>query len=346
MSWKIAVVGATGVVGQEMLNILAEREFPISEVVALALRQSMGVEVSYGDDTLKCRDLAQYDFKGTDIVLMAVDDKMAQEWAPRIAKDVTAVIDNSAAFRMDPQVPLVVPEVNPHTIERFAKKGIIANPNSAVAQRAVALKPLHDEAGIARIVATTFQSVSSAGKDAMDELFAQTRAIFVGDSIEKGAFTKQIAFNVIPQIDSFLEDGSTREEQKQLQETRKILGPDIKLQATCVRVPVFVGHSEACTVEFERPITPARARALLREAPGVLVIDKHEDGGYITPAEAVGDFATYVSRIRKDPTVENGLSLWIVSDNLRKGAALNAVQIAETLINKHLQKRLAEDDAD
>jgi aspartate-semialdehyde dehydrogenase len=340
MTWKIAVVGATGAVGQEMLNILAERQFPISEVVALASRKSMGVEVSYGDDILKCRDLAQYDFKGTDIVLMAVDAKLSKEWAPKIAKDVAAVIDNSSAFRMDPLVPLVVPEVNPETIERFSKKGIIANPNCATAQRMVALKPLHDEAKIVRIVATTFQSVSGAGKDAMDELFRQTRSIFVGDAIEKVHFPKQIAFNVIPQIDDFLEDGSTREEQKQSLETRKILDPDIKVQATCVRVPVFVGHSEACTVEFERPITAARAKALLREAPGVLVIDKHEDGGYITPAEAVGDFATYVSRIRKDPTVENGLSLWIVSDNLRKGAALNAVQIAETLINKHLQKKL------
>jgi aspartate-semialdehyde dehydrogenase len=344
MSWKIAVVGATGAVGQEMLNILAEREFPISEVVALASRQSMGVEVSYGDTTLKCRDLAQFDFKGTDIVLMAVDDKTAQEWAPKIARDVAAVIDNSAAFRMDPLVPLVVPEVNPQTIERYSKKGIIANPNSTVSQRAVALKPLHDEANITRIVSTTFQAVSGAGKDAMDELFRQTRSIFVGDGIEKVYFPKQIAFNVIPQIGDFLDDGSTKEEQQQLLETRKVLGTDIKLQTTCVRVPVFVGHSEACTVEFERPITPARARALLREAPGVLVIDKHEEGGYITPAEAVGDFATYVSRIRKDPTVPNGLSLWIVSDNLRKGSALNAVQIAETLINKHLQKKPADEE--
>ncbi|MCC6918495.1 MAG: aspartate-semialdehyde dehydrogenase [Alphaproteobacteria bacterium] len=341
MSWKIAVVGATGAVGQEILNILAEREFPIAEVAALASRKSMGVEVSYGDDILKCRDLAQFDFKGTDIVLMAVDARTAQEWAPKIARDVAAVIDNSPAFRMDPQVPLVVPEVNAQTIDRYARKGIIANPNPAVAQRMVALKPLHDAAKITRIVAATYQSVSDAGKDAMDELFAQTRSIFVGDPIERKHFPKQVAFNVIPQIDDFLEDGSTREEQRQAQETRKILDPDVKVQATCVRVPVFVGHSEACTVEFERPLTPAQARALLREAPGLLVVDKHEDGGYVTPAEAVGDFATYVSRIRKDPTVENGLSLWIVSDNLRKGAALNAVQIAETLINRHLQKKLA-----
>jgi aspartate-semialdehyde dehydrogenase len=338
MSWKIAVVGATGVVGQEMLNILAEREFPASEVVAIASRKSMGVEVSFGERRLKCQALELYDFKGVDIVFMAVDAAVAREWAPKIAKDVTAVIDNSSAFRMDPNVPLVVPEVNGDAIARYTKKGIIANPNCAVSQRLVALKPLHDEAKIKRIVSATYQSVSGAGKDSMDELFTQTRAIFVGDQVEWRMFTKQIAFNVIPQIDDFLDDGSTKEEQKQVTETRKILDPDIQIHATCVRVPVFVGHSEACTVEFENPISAQRAKTLLRAAPGIMLVDRHEDGGYVTPVECVGDFATYVSRVRKDPTVENGLSLWIVSDNLRKGAALNAIQIAEILINKHLPK--------
>jgi aspartate-semialdehyde dehydrogenase len=338
MSWKIAVVGATGNVGREMLNILAEREFPASEVVPLASRKSVGREVSYGDRTLKCKALEHYDFKGTDIVLMSAGGTVSGEWSPKIAATGAVVIDNSSKWRMDPDVPLVVPEVNANAIGKYAKKNIIANPNCSTAQMVVALKPLHDIARIKRVVVSTYQSVSGAGKDAMDELFNQTRAIFVTDSIEAKKFTKQIAFNVIPHIDSFMDDGYTKEEWKMAAETRKILDPDIKVTATCVRVPVFVGHSEAINVEFERPITVAQARDILREAPGCMVVDKREDGGYVTPVECVGDFATFISRIRKDPTVENGLALWCVSDNLRKGAALNAIQIAEILISRHLKK--------
>jgi aspartate-semialdehyde dehydrogenase len=337
MSWKVAVVGATGNVGREMLNILAEREFPVSEVVALASRKSVGKEVSYGDHTLKCKALEHFDFKGTDIVLMSAGGTISGEWSPKIAKDAV-VIDNSSKWRMDPDVPLVVPEVNAIAIGKYAKKNIIANPNCSTAQMVVALKPLHDVARIKRVVVSTYQSVSGAGKDAMDELFNQTRAIFVTDSIEPKKFTKQIAFNVIPHIDSFMDDGFTKEEWKMAAETRKILDPDIKVTATCVRVPVFVGHSEAINVEFERPITPQQARDILREAPGCMVVDKREDGGYVTPVECVGEYATYISRIRKDPTVENGLALWCVSDNLRKGAALNAIQIAEILIARHLKE--------
>lgn len=339
MSWKIAIVGATGTVGQEVLNLLAETKFPASEVVALAPRRSMGVEVSFGDRRLKCQALELFDFKGVDIVFLAADAATAKDWAPKIARDVAVVIDQSAAFRMDPLIPLVVPEVNPDAAARFTKKGIIASPSAATIQRVVALKPLHDAAKITRIVSSTYQAVSEAGKDGMDELFAQARAIFVGDQVERQIFTKQIAFNVIPQIDDFQEDGSTKEEQRQQVETRKVLDPDIKVQTTCVRVPVFVGHAEACTIEFENPITAAHAKSLLRGAPGLIVIDRLEDGGYITPAEAVGDLTTYVSRIRKDPTVPNGLSLWVVADNLRKGAALNLVQIAELLIGRDLLAR-------
>jgi len=338
MSWKVAIVGATGNVGREMLNILAEREFPVSEVVPLASRKSVGKEVSFGDRTLKCKALENYDFKGTDIVLMSAGSTVSAEWSPKIGAQGPVVIDNSSKWRMDADVPLIVPEVNSHAISRYAKKNIIANPNCSTAQMVVALKPLHDVARIKRVVVSTYQSVSGAGKDAMDELFNQTRAIFVTDSIEPKKFTKQIAFNVIPHIDTFMDDGYTKEEWKMAAETRKILDPDIKVTATCVRVPVFVGHSEAINIEFESPITPDQARDILREAPGCMVVDKREDGGYVTPVECVGDYATYISRIRKDPTVENGLALWCVSDNLRKGAALNAIQIAEILIARHLKK--------
>ena len=338
MSWKIAVVGATGNVGREMLNILAEREFPASEVVALASRKSVGREAPYGDKTLKCKALENYDFRGTDVVLMSAGSKVSAEWSPKIGAFGAVVIDNSSQWRMDPDVPLVVPEVNSNAIGKFSKKNIIANPNCSTSQMVVALKPLHDIARVKRVVVSTYQSVSGKGKDAMDELFTQTRAIFVTDPVEAKLFTKQIAFNVIPHIDDFMDDGYTKEEWKMAAETRKILDPDIKVTATCVRVPVFVGHSEAINIEFERPITPDQARDILREAPGCMVVDKREDGGYVTPVECVGDYATFISRIRRDPTVEHGLALWCVSDNLRKGAALNAIQIAEILIARHLKK--------
>jgi aspartate-semialdehyde dehydrogenase len=335
MSYKVAIVGATGNVGREMLNVLAERQFPISEVVALASTRSVGTEVSFGDHTLKIKALDYFDFKGTDIALMSAGGTIAKEWAPRIAAQGAIVIDNSSAWRMDRDVPLVVPEVNAAALDEI-RKGIVANPNCSTAQLVVALKPLHDFATIKRVVVSTYQSVSGAGKEAMDELFRQTRAVFVADPIEAGTFTKQIAFNVIPHIDVFLDSGLTKEEWKMAVETQKILDPDIQLTATCVRVPVFVGHSESVNIEFERPITADKARGLLREAPGVLLVDKREDGGYVTPIECAGEDATFVSRIRKDPTVEHGLNLWIVSDNLRKGAALNAVQIAECLVNRKL----------
>ncbi len=337
MSYKVAVVGATGNVGREMLSVLAERQFPVSEVVALASTKSIGTEVSFGDKTLKVKALDYYDFKGTDIVLMSAGSKVSKEWAPKIAAQGAIVIDNSSAWRMDREVPLIVPEVNAHALDGGFKKGIIANPNCSTAQLVVALKPLHDEATIRRVVVSTYQSVSGAGKDAMDELFRQTRAVFVADPVETYKFTKQIAYNVIPHIDVFLDSGVTKEEWKMMVETQKILDPDIQLTATCVRVPVFIGHSESVNIEFERPITAERARAVLRQAPGVLVVDKREDGGYVTPIEVAGEDATYVSRIRKDPTVEHGLQMWVVSDNLRKGAALNAVQIAECLINRKFQ---------
>ncbi|GMV61068.1 MAG: aspartate-semialdehyde dehydrogenase [Parvibaculum sp.] len=338
MGYKIAVLGATGNVGREMLNILAEREFPADEVVALASRRSQGTEVSFGERDLKVKALETYDFAGTDICLMATSGEMSAEWAPKIAAKGCVVIDNSSKWRMDPDVPLIVPEVNASAIAGYAKKNIIANPNCSTAQMVVALKPLHDAAGIRRVVVATYQSVSGAGREAMDELFSQTRAIFVNDSIDEGKFTKQIAFNVIPHIDVFMEDGQTKEEWKMMAETKKILDPKIKLTATCVRVPVFVGHSEAINIEFERPISDEEARDILREAPGCLVVDKHEDGGYVTPIECVGEYATFISRIRVDPTVENGLNIWVVSDNLRKGAALNAVQIAEILGARYLKK--------
>jgi len=336
MGFKVAVAGATGNVGREMLDILVERRFPADEVVALASSRSIGTDVSYGDKTLKCRYLDTYDFAGTDICLMSAGGAISKEWSPKIVAAGCVVIDNSSAWRMDPDVPLIVPEVNAAAVAGFTKKNIIANPNCSTAQLVVALKPLHDAATIKRVVVATYQSVSGAGKEAMDELFAQTRAIFVSDSVTTKKFPKRIAFNVIPQIDVFMEDGTTKEEWKMVAETKKILDPKIKLTATCVRVPVFIGHSEAVNIEFEKPISADEARDILREAPGVLVIDKHEPGGYITPHEAAGEDATYVSRIREDPTIENGLSLWCVSDNLRKGAALNAIQIAEVLVHRKL----------
>jgi aspartate-semialdehyde dehydrogenase len=335
MAYKIAVIGATGNVGREMLKTLVQRNFPIAEVVALASPRSIGREVSFGDGVLKIKALDYYDFKGTDIALMSAGGTIAKEWAPKIAAQGCLVIDNSSAWRMDRQVPLVVPEVNADALNDIPK-GIIANPNCSTAQLVVALKPLHDLFTIKRVVVSTYQSVSGAGKEGMDELFTQTRAVFVADPIAPGKFTKQIAFNVIPHIDVFLDSGITKEEWKMAVETQKILDPDIQVTATCVRVPVFLGHSESVNIEFEKPVTAEQARAALRAAPGVMVVDKREDGGYVTPIECAGEDATFVSRVRKDPTIENGLNMWIVSDNLRKGAALNAVQIAETLINRNL----------
>jgi len=341
MGYKVAVIGATGNVGREMLNILAERAFPADEVFAVASRRSQGSEVSFGDHRLKCQDLETFDFSGVDFALMSAGSAVAKEWAPRIGSKGCLVIDNSSCWRMDPDVPLVVPEVNPDAVVGFTKKNIIANPNCSTAQLVVVLKPLHDAAKIKRVVVDTYQSVSGAGKEAMDELWDQTKGIFVTDTPEPKTFTKQIAFNVIPHIDVFMDDGSTKEEWKMMVETKKILDPKIKLTATCVRVPVFVGHSEAVNIEFENEITAKDARRILREAPGVLVVDKREPGGYVTPVECVGDYATYVSRIREDQTIDNGLSLWIVSDNLRKGAALNTIQIAELIVNRNLLKKAA-----
>ncbi|MGA2487071.1 MAG: aspartate-semialdehyde dehydrogenase [Roseiarcus sp.] len=332
--FKVAVAGATGNVGREMLSILAERRFPVSEVVALASSRSIGKEVSFGDRVLKCKALENYDFSTTDICLMSAGGAVSKEWSPKIGAQGCVVIDNSSTWRMDPDVPLVVPEVNADAARGYGKKNIIANPNCSTAQLVVALKPLHDKARIKRVVVSTYQSVSGAGKAAMDELFTQTRAVFTTDPVEAKKFPKRIAFNLIPQIDVFMEDGSTKEEWKMVAETKKILDPKIKLTATCVRVPVFISHSESVNIEFEKPITADEARNILAAAPGCLVIDRREPGGYITPHEAAGEDATYISRIREDPTVENGLALWCVSDNLRKGAALNAVQIAEVLVNR------------
>jgi aspartate-semialdehyde dehydrogenase len=343
MGLKVAVVGATGNVGREMLEVLSERAFPADEVVAIASRRSQGTEVSFGDKTLKVQALENYDFSGTDICLMSAGGSVSKEWSPRIGREGAIVIDNSSAWRYDQDVPLIVPEVNADAIEGFSRKNIIANPNCSTAQLVVALKPLHEKAKIKRVVVATYQSVSGAGKDAMDELFNQTRAVFTAEPIEPKKFQKRIAFNVIPHIDVFMEDGSTKEEWKMVAETKKILDPKIKLSATCVRVPVFVGHSEAVNVEFESQITAEEARDILREAPGCLVIDNPGENAYVTPYECAGEDATYISRIREDPTVEHGLSLWVVSDNLRKGAALNAVQIAELLLNRGLiaQKKAA-----
>ena len=336
MGFKVAVVGATGNVGREMLNILAERTFPADEVVALASRRSMGVEVSFGNKILKVKALEQYDFSDVDICLMSAGSTVSKEWSPKIAAQGAVVIDNSSCWRYDADVPLVVPEVNADAVADFRKRGIIANPNCSTAQLVVALKPLHDKARIKRVVVSTYQSVSGAGKEAMDELFNQTKAVFTVGEIESKKFPKRIAFNIIPQIDVFMEDGYTREEWKMMAETKKILDPKIKLTATCVRVPVFIGHAESVNVEFEEPITVAEAHDILRKAPGCIVVDKHEPGGYVTPYECAGEDATYISRVREDATVENGLTFWCVSDNLRKGAALNAIQIAECLINRKL----------
>ncbi|NWG23559.1 MAG: aspartate-semialdehyde dehydrogenase [Pseudorhodoplanes sp.] len=336
MGYKIAVVGATGNVGREMLEILAERRFPADEVVAIASRRSQGVEVSYGDKILKVKALEHYDFSDVDICLMSAGGSVSKEWSPKIAAAGAVVIDNSSAWRYDSDVPLIVPEVNADAVADFRKKGIIANPNCSTAQLVVVLKPLHDKAKIKRVVVSTYQSVSGAGKDGMDELDRQTKAIYSLGEIETKKFPKRIAFNVIPHIDVFMDDGSTKEEWKMVAETKKILDSRIKLHATCVRVPVFIGHSEAVNIEFENPISVDEVHEVLRRAPGVLVIDKREPGGYATPYEAAGEDATYVSRVRDDPTVDNGIALWCVSDNLRKGAALNAVQIAECLVNRKL----------
>jgi aspartate-semialdehyde dehydrogenase len=342
MSYNVAVVGATGNVGREMLSILSERQFPVGQVHAVASRRSIGAEVSFGDTALKCKDLETFDFSGVHFCLMSAGGGVSKEWSPRIATKGCVVIDNSSAWRYDQDVPLIVPEVNAEAVAGYRKKNIIANPNCSTAQLVVALKPLHDRATIKRVVVSTYQSVSGAGRDAMDELWSRTKAKYVpGDESEPKKFPKEIAFNCIPHVDVFMEDGFTREEWKLVAETKKILDPRIKVTATCVRVPVFVGHSEAVNIEFEKPITADEARDILREAPGCLVIDKREPGGYITPMEAAGEDATYISRIREDGTVENGLALWVVSDNLRKGAALNAVQIAELMVNRKLLRQAA-----
>ncbi len=346
MSYTIAVIGATGNVGREMLNVLAERKFPVKEIFAVASRRSLGTEVSFGDKTLKCHDLEGFDFSKCDFALMSAGGTVSKDWSPKIGATGCLVIDNSSAWRYDQDVPLVVPEVNAHALVDYmakpTRKNIIANPNCSTAQLVVALKPLHDEAPIKRVVVSTYQSVSGAGKDAMDELWHQTKGMYVpGQEVEAKKFTKQIAFNVIPHIDVFMEDGYTKEEWKMMAETKKILDPKIKLTATCARVPVFVGHSEAINIEFERHMSVAEARSILREAPGIMLVDKREDGGYITPVESAGEYATYISRIRDDATIENGLNMWVVSDNLLKGAALNTVQIAELLVNQGLMKKAA-----
>ena len=340
MGYRVVVAGATGNVGREMINILAEREFPIDELAVVASSRSQGDQIEYGETgkMLTIKNIEHFDPTGWDMALFAIGSDATKVYAPKFAAAGCVVIDNSSLYRMDPDVPLIVPEVNPNAIDGYKAKNIIANPNCSTAQMVVALKPLHDKATIKRVVVATYQSVSGAGKQGMDELFEQSRNIFVGDPAEPKKFTKQIAFNVIPHIDSFLDDGSTKEEWKMVAETKKILDPKIKVTATCVRVPVFVGHSEALNIEFENEISAQEAQDILREAPGVMLIDKREDGGYITPVECVGDFATFISRVREDSTVDNGLSLWCVSDNLRKGAALNAVQIAELLGRRHLKK--------
>ena len=340
MGYRVVVVGATGNVGREMLAILSEREFPIDEVAAVASSRSQGTEVEFGDTgkMLKVKNIEHFDFTGWDIALFSAGSSVAQNYAPKAAAAGCVVIDNSSYYRMDPDVPLVVPEVNPDAIDGYKARNIIANPNCSTAQMVVVLKPLHDAATIKRVVVATYQSTSGAGKEGMDELFEQSRNIFVGDPAVPRKFTKQIAFNVIPHIDVFLDDGSTKEEWKMVVETKKIIDPKIKVTATCVRVPVFVGHSEAIHIEFENELSAEQAQDILRESPGIMLVDKREDGGYVTPVECAGDSATYVSRVRDDPTVDNGIVLWCVSDNLRKGAALNAVQIAELLGRRHLKK--------
>ncbi len=337
MGYKIAVVGATGAVGREVLTTLAEREFPVDELVPLASERSAGQEISFGEDeVLKVRDLSGFDFKGTDIVLSSPGAKVSAEFSPIAARAGAVVIDNTSHFRMDPDIPLVVPEVNPDALAGYGRRNIVANPNCSTIQMVVALKPLHDIAPIARIVVATYQSVSGGGKDKMDELFNQTRGVYVNEPVRPEHFTKQIAFNVIPHIDVFMEDGTTKEEWKMAAETKKILDPAIKVAATCVRVPVFIGHAEAIHIEFDSPIDEDEAREALRAAPGVILIDHRHDEGYVTPIECVGEDAVFVSRLRTDPSVEHGLSMWVVSDNLRKGAALNAVQIAEKLVEEYL----------
>ena len=339
MGYRVVVVGATGNVGREMLNILAERQFPVDEIAALASRKSKGTECGFGDKTLKTEDLDTFDFTGWDMALFAIGGEATKQYAPRAAAAGCVVIDNSSLYRYDPDVPLIVPECNPDAIMDYSKKNIIANPNCSTAQMVVALKPLHDRARIKRVVVSTYQSVSGAGKDGMDELWLQTKGTFVpGQEVEPSKFTKDIAFNVIPHIDVFMDSGETKEECKMVAETKKIVDTSIKVTATCVRVPVMVGHSEAVNIEFEEFLDEDEARDILREAPGIMVVDKREDGGYITPKECVGDFATFISRIRQDSTIDNGLNLWCVSDNLRKGAALNAVQIAELLGRRVLKK--------
>lgn len=341
MTYKVAVVGATGNVGYEMLNILAERDFPVSDVVALASQRSMGREVSFGDRVLKVQALETFDFKGIDIVLASAGAKVSAAFAPRAAKAGAVVIDNTSQFRTDPDVPLIVPEVNPQAIADYKKKGIIANPNCSTIQMVMALKPLHDLAGIKRVVVSTYQSVSGAGKEAMDELFGQTKGIYMNEEPKNTEFQKQIAFNVIPQIDMFMDDGMTKEEWKMVVETKKILDPKIKVCANCVRVPVFVGHAEMVNVEFERDIDAHMAKKALRDAPGVTLIDLETEMEYVTPAEIAGEDDVFVSRLREDPTVENGLNFWCVADNLRKGAALNSVQIAEILVRDYLAQKAA-----
>ena len=339
MGYNIVIVGATGNVGREMLNILSEREFPVDKIAVLASRKSIGTEITYSDNILKTQDLETFDFSSWDIALFAIGSEATKIFAPKAAKTGCIVIDNSSLYRYDPDVPLIVPEVNPEDIFGYTQKNIIANPNCSTAQMVVALKPLHDRARIKRVVVSTYQSVSGSGKEAIDELWNQTKGIYVpGQEVAPKIYPKQIAFNVIPHIDNFMEDGTTKEEWKMVAETKKIIDKSIKVTATCVRVPVFVGHSEAVNIEFEEFLDEDEARNILREAPGILVVDTRENGGYITPIECVGEFATYISRIRQDSTIENGLNLWCVSDNLRKGAALNAVQIAETLGQKVLKK--------
>jgi aspartate-semialdehyde dehydrogenase len=342
MGYRVAVVGGTGNVGREMLQTLAERNFPVDEVIPLASPRSVGMEVSYGEDeVLKVRRLDEFNFKGIDIVLSSPGAKVSAQFSPKAAAAGAIVIDNTSFFRMDPDVPLVVPEVNAHAIADYKKKNIIANPNCSTIQMVVALKPLHDVARIRRVVVATYQSVSGGGKDAMDELFNQTRGIYMNAPMEKTKFTKQIAFNCIPHIDVFMDDGSTKEEWKMSVETRKILDPKIRVSATCVRVPVFVSHAEAVNVEFDKPLSADEARSILKSAPGVGVVDHRVDEGYVTQVEAAGEDKVYVSRIREDATIENGLSLWVVADNLRKGAALNAVQIAEKLVSDYLSGKAA-----
>jgi aspartate-semialdehyde dehydrogenase len=340
--YRIAVAGATGAVGREIIKTLAERDFPVADIAALASGRSVGQQISFGDKrVLTVQSLEAFDFAGWDIGLFSPGAAVSAIHAPRAAAAGCVVIDNTSHFRMEPDVALVVPEVNAHALARYTKRGIIANPNCSTIQMVVALKPLHDRYGCKRVVVSTYQSVSGAGREGMDELFRNSKAIFVNDPVKPEVFTKNIAFNVIPHIDHFMDDGATKEEWKMAVETRKILSPDIAVFATCVRVPVFIGHAEAISAEFEQPVNVGEARDLLRNAPGVVVVDGHDDGGYITPVDCQGEDATYVSRLRRDPTVPNGLGFWCVSDNLRKGAALNAVQIAESLVAQGLLKTAA-----